>query len=128
MRGCNFYAVSNPWMERRMACNETPACKAFMVARIVEQALAFGGDPSRLVVVSFFDDEKPNIEAVTNMMSQFLVPVHPEICFRVYDTSNPALPAKQIDLSRVCASIAPGADWQSKLFLATTKGVHVNAF
>jgi hypothetical protein len=125
LRSCNFWGVGNPWLEHRLPCSPTSACKALVVKRSVEHALAF---TSGTTVVSFYDDELPNIEAVKAMMKQYLAPAYPAICFRVYDTTNLAGAAVQNDLSAACAAIPPGDDWQSQSFLHSTRGSRVFDF
>ena len=72
--------------------------------------------------MSFYDDDSSNVKAVMARMGQLAVE-HPEICFRVYDTSNPKQ-AVQHDINRACDGLNPGADWQSAAFLRAVNAAH----
>lgn len=126
MRGCQFFPVSNEWLEGRSECGSaTGSCKAQTVKSLVANALPYKtrGEQPQITVMSFFDDEQPNIEAVYAIMSTELVVEHPEICFRVYDTSDLKGTAKQLDIGSACKDIPVGDDWQSQFFLKHYKGV-----
>ena len=124
MRGCQFFAVSNEWMDARTNCATSALCKAKTVKDLVDNALAYKnhGEQPQVTVMSFYDDERPNLVAVRNIMESELALMHPEICFRIFDTSDLKGPAKQIDINEACKNIPVGDDWQSQFFLSHYKG------
>lgn len=131
MRGCQFFPVSNEWLDARSECESSAACKAKTVSDLVANTLPYRtrGEQPQVTVMSFFDDEHPNLKAVREIMENELAVRHPEICFRIYDTSDLKAPAKQIDINAACKNIPAGDDWQSQFFLSNYKGgVRVFAF
>ena len=131
LHGCEFYPVSSPFWAFRHSCGSVAECKAFVVAELVPYALAFGRaaqqhGEEQTTVMSFYDDDNSNVKAVMARMEQ-LAAAHPEICFRVYDTSNPQQ-AVQHDINRACDGLNPGADWQSAAFLRAVNASHRLAY
>ena len=127
LHGCEFYPVSSPYWAFRHSCGSVAECKAFVVSELVPYALAFERDAQQrgeeqTTVMSFYDDDSSNVKAVMARMVQ-LAAEHPEICFRVYDTSNPKQ-AVQHDINRACDGLNPGADWQSAAFLRAVNAAH----
>lgn len=124
MRGCQFFSVSNEWLDSRSSCATSALCKAKTVKDLVANSIPYKtrGEQPQVTVMSFYDDERPNINAVKNIMEKELAIAHPEICFRVYDTSDLKGPAKQIDINEACKNIPLGDDWQSQFFLSNYRG------
>jgi len=108
-----YTAVSEPVFLARHDCDSTEECKADVLSEIVTFSHAFPENAP--VVVSFFDDDKNNVNAVMRRMKEQLGPQYPSFCFRIYDTSDRSQ-AKQIDITDPCKNIEPGLDWQARSF------------
>ncbi|MBP5511082.1 MAG: hypothetical protein J6Z49_09205 [Kiritimatiellae bacterium] len=107
--GKNLYcAVTNPSFKRRMeAEGNVPrpeeakqfAFKNFIdhVVRILEETGAAA--LKRSISVGFSDDDTGNVKAIVDYIQSELSARFPNIKFCVYDTSNPALPARKLTVS-----------------------------
>jgi len=126
LRGCEFYGVGEPSWYARRQCNKTNECKALVVESLTENVDLFI-KKGAYAVVSFSDDEEPNLSAVKEKMMNKLAVERPNVCFRVYDTSD-MKKAKQININKACEDIPLDEDYESKSFLSAFNGEIVKAY
>ena len=113
MDGCRLIAVLDPWYTARHPCGTDSAlCKAEEIRALMGDILPFT-HTNKTVVVSFFDDELPNVHAVEKIFVEELVGAYPEVCFRIYDTSD-LQTAKRKDYSAVCSELGEN-DWETQI-------------
>jgi len=126
LRGCDFYGVGEPSWYARQSCNKSNECKASMVEELTKYSILFTKN-NYTTVVSFLDDEEPNLSAVKDKMTKVLVSQYPKVCFRIYDTSNKKQ-AKMININDVCKKVPQNEDYEARIFLQTTGGTVINAY
>jgi len=130
--GCDFFPVSQPFWAFRHNCSTTALCKAYVVRQLLPYALAFetnakNRNEEQISVMSFFDDDKDNVNAVMDEM-KLLAVERPEICFRVFDTHDRSQFA-QYDINEACQGIEPGKDWQASYFHSLYKqAIHAKLY